>query len=165
MSADQNSSLRTYLNDHLAGSAGGVRRIRRLARALDHRPEAATLRTLAAEIAQDRDALATLTEHLGFTPSRFKQLAGRLADQAGRLATLGRLWRRTTFDDFIDSELMVLAVRGKLIGWEALHRAFGTSVVGPVDIGAIIARTERHQAVLIDLHRQLAAEVLHPDAG
>ncbi|MEU2631719.1 hypothetical protein ABZ641_32635, partial [Kitasatospora sp. NPDC007106] len=50
--------LAIYLNDHLAGSYGGTALARRIARTHPAGPDAPDLRTMAREIAEDRDELA-----------------------------------------------------------------------------------------------------------
>jgi hypothetical protein len=56
--------LGSYLNDHLAGATGGVELARRMAGSRRSQPPEATLRRLAAEIAQDRVVLLEMMSAL-----------------------------------------------------------------------------------------------------
>ncbi len=74
----QNEALDAYLNDHLAGAAAAVELVERIG---DNNPGtalAAHLEELGKAIEADRDTLEQLMERLGVTPSRPKQVAGKV---------------------------------------------------------------------------------------
>ncbi|XVQ11456.1 hypothetical protein ACQP1W_02430 [Spirillospora sp. CA-255316] len=112
--------LAIYLNDHLAGAAGGVARSRALARAHRGRPDEGRLRRLAGEIAADRGALLAITKSLGLPIRRYKSLAVSAAEKAGRLKFNGRLRSRSPLSDLVEIEALRLGVEGKAAGWRTL---------------------------------------------
>src|SRR3954468_19791737 len=80
-----------YLNDHLAGSTGGLELARRALGANRGTPFEAPLERLATEIADDRDALVDVMDLLGVGRDPIKVVAGWAAEKAGRLKLNGSL--------------------------------------------------------------------------
>ncbi|TDD98182.1 hypothetical protein [Actinomadura rubrisoli] len=112
--------LGIYLNDHLAGAAGGVELARRLARAHRGSDDAERLTRLAADIAADRGALLSILRSLGIPVRRYKSAAARAAEKAGRLKFNGRLLSRSPLSDLVELEALRVAVEGKAAGWRTL---------------------------------------------
>ena len=76
--------LGIYLNDHLAGATAGTELAHRTARShSDDGKNGATLRRLAAEIAQDRAALLDIMTALGVKVRRYKVSAAWIGEKAG----------------------------------------------------------------------------------
>ena len=77
------SMLGIYLNDHLAGATAGTELAHRMARSHgDDGKNGATLRRLAAEIAQDRAALLDIMTALGIKVRRYKVSAAWIGEKA-----------------------------------------------------------------------------------
>lgn len=112
--------LTIYLNDHLAGAAGGVDRAASTARA--HRDSAfgGPLRRLADDIAADRGALLSIMIRLGVPVRRYKSIAVWAAEKAGRLKPNGRLVGRSPLTDLVEFEALRLGVEGKAACWRTL---------------------------------------------
>lgn len=152
--------LHIYLNDHLAGSAAGTRRARRLADAERDGPDGRALRVVADEIANDRRQLLALIEQLGVPQHRYKQLLARLAEWAGLLKLNGRFWRRSPLSTLIEIEGLLIGVRGKLAGWETMRTVLATSTVGPVELDGLIDGAHRQLDTLGELHTTAARSAL-----
>ncbi|WP_067453215.1 hypothetical protein [Actinomadura macra] len=112
--------LGIYLNDHLAGAAGGVELARRAAGAHGGTGEGERLRRLADDIAADRGALLSIIMSLGIPVRRYKSMAVWAAEKAGRLKFNGRLRSRSPLSDLLELEGLRLAVEGKAAGWRTL---------------------------------------------
>jgi hypothetical protein len=144
--------LRLYLQDHLAGSMGGVALARRTAANHRQTPYGAELAALADEIEQDRETLVAIMSRLDVPPDRFKGLAAIAAERLGRLKLNGSLLRRSPLSTLIELEGMELGVRGKAAGWRALRRiADRDPRLQPDQLDTLIARaddqSERFEAI------------------
>ncbi|MEW1612745.1 MULTISPECIES: hypothetical protein [unclassified Streptomyces] len=149
--------LAIYLNDHLAGSAGGVELLRRAARAQPHEAVALQLRKLVDEVVQDRTALTQIMRELGIAPRRSRLLLGRLGEKAGRLKTNGRLLSRSPLSDVLELEAMRLGVEGKACCWRTLRALAETDRrLDPLRLEQLLRRAEE-QAELLETLRMSAA--------
>jgi hypothetical protein len=149
------SYLGIYLNDHLAGATAGVGRIRRLARSSRGSEAGAPLGAIAAEITEDRRILLGIMRSLGVPARRYKVLAGRLAEAAGRLKSNGRVVRRSPLSTLLELELMRVAVEGKTAGWQALRLLATTDA--RLDAGLLddlLERARRQQHTLEEIRRR-----------
>ena len=88
--------LRIYMQDHLAGSTGGIELAKRALGANEGTEYEAPLRRLVAEIQEDRDTLEATMRRLGFGPDRLKLLAGWGAEKLGQLKLTGSLLPRSS---------------------------------------------------------------------
>ena len=158
--SDAQHLLQIYVQDHLAVAAAGVRRARRLAAAERDGPDGRVLGEVASEIALDRQALQAVADTLGIAMPRVKQLAARAAEWVGLAKLNGRLVRRSPLSTLVEVEAMLIAVRGKLAGWETLRRSLGAATVGPVDLDELIARSRRQHDALADVHARVGPAVL-----
>ena len=118
--------LGIYLNDHLAGATGGVELARRIAGSRRSQPAAATLRRLAAEIAEDRAALLDMMSALGIPVRSYKVRAAWIGEKAARLKLNGYLLARSPLSGLEELEMLRLGVAGKAAGWRTLRAAAGT---------------------------------------
>ncbi len=115
------STLHTYLNDHLAGSVMALE-------LLDHLADAAStssdthqfFRSLRAEIAADQDTLKDLLQRVGGTESPIRRAGAWVAEKFARVklrvdeAVAGKL-------RFLEGlETLALGIQGKLALWTAL---------------------------------------------
>lgn len=117
----QHDLLAIYLTDHLAGAAGGSRRMRRLATAERDAVDGRELARIADEIEEDRLALRSMIDDAGIRPRWYKSVAARAAEAAGMLKLNGTVFRRSPLTSVLELELMRMAVTGKLALWGALH--------------------------------------------
>lgn len=115
------SPLAIYLNDHLAGSTGGLELARRTARAHRGRPAGEVLARIVAEIAEDREALLRIMRTLGVPVQRYKVAMGWVAEKAARLKPNGRLLRRSPLSSVVELESLRIGIEGKAAGWRALR--------------------------------------------
>ncbi|WP_411148455.1 hypothetical protein [Streptomyces sp. A30] len=159
--------LGIYLNDHLAGSTLGVDRVRMLADAESERdPELAdAVRPIAEEIAEDRASLLQIMRSLDVPVRRYKIVAGRLAERAGRLKANGRLVRRSPLTPMLELELLRLGVEGKAAGWRTLRRlADADTRLDPAQLDKLLERAHRQLDTLEHLRvRQITETFLQTD--
>jgi hypothetical protein len=154
-----------YLNDHLAGSTGGLELARRALGANRGTPFEAPLERLAAEIAEDRAALIDVMGRLGVARDPFKLWAGWLAEKWGRLKLNGRLTGYSPLSRVLELELLALGVEGKRAMWRALAGvAAGDARLAGVDLDALVRRAER-QRRLLDRERLRAAGIAFSAEG
>jgi hypothetical protein len=150
--------LGIYLNDHLGAATGGVELFRRAAAGARGTPLADRLARLAAEIEDDRAALAAAVEDLGLAVRHYKVAAGWVAERVGRLKPNGRLVRRSPLSSLLEVELMLAAVAGKAAGWRTLRAlADDDERLDPARFDALLERAQRQDQELTDLHRTAAA--------
>ncbi|PBC70460.1 hypothetical protein BX265_7884 [Streptomyces sp. TLI_235] len=150
--------LAIYLNDHLAGAYGGAALARRIAREHPTDPDSPDLRSLAREIAEDRDELVALMRALGVRPRRHRMLLGAAAELAGRLKLNGRVLRRSPLSDLLETEAMRSGVQGKTALWRALRAASSDDLLD-ARLRRLSARADR-QAEVLDARHAEAAELL-----
>ncbi|MCU7826739.1 hypothetical protein [Kitasatospora sp. DSM 101779] len=155
--------LAIYLNDHLAGSYGGAALARRIAREHPTGPDAPALRTLAKEVAEDRDELLALMRALGVRPRRHRMLLGSAAELAGRLKLNGRVLRRSPLSDLLETEAMRSGVQGKIALWRALRAASSDDLL-TARLQRLADRADRH-AEILDARQAEAAELLRHALG
>lgn len=148
-----------YLNDHLAGSTGGVELARRTLGANRGTAFEAPLERLATEIAEDREALLDVMTRLEVARDPLKVWAGWLAEKCGRLKLNGRLTGYSPLSRVLELELLALGVEGKRALWRALARvAESDARLEGVDLDALIGRAER-QRRLLERERLRAVEL------
>ncbi|MFJ9809192.1 hypothetical protein ACIRTB_13290 [Streptomyces sp. NPDC101158] len=160
---DAEQLLAIYLNDHLAGSSGGLSLIRRIAQNHRDTPLEASLSHLAREVAEDRASLREIMRVLGIPRRRARAVLGALAERAGRLKLNGRLVSRSPLSDVLEFEAMRLGVEAKGALWSALRSVADADP--RLDRGALerLLDRARHQAgVLEDLRLAAAARAFEP---
>jgi hypothetical protein len=112
--------LRIYLQDHLAGSTGGLELARRARSENEGTPYGPTLTQLADEIEADRRALEGIMEELGFGPDHPKNLVFWAAEKAGRLKLNGQLTGYSPLSRLLEIEGLLTGVNSKLWLWRTL---------------------------------------------
>jgi hypothetical protein len=146
-----------YLNDHLAGATGGLELARRAHGANRGTEFEAPLARLAAEIAEDRDALVDVMARLGVARDPVKVWAGWLAEKVARLKLNGRIAGYSPLSRVIELEALALGVEGNRALWRALAaEVAGDARLEGVDLAALGRRAER-QRRLIERERLRAA--------
>jgi len=114
--------LAVYLNDHLAGSAAGLRLARRCLERERETDLGRKLGGLVDEIEQDRDVLERVMARVGATPNPVKQAAASgavlLTLLRNRLPVLGS--GSGAVSRLEEIELLSLGIEGKRLLWRAL---------------------------------------------
>lgn len=151
--------LATYLNDHLAASTGAVELSRRTAASNRGSAYGETLAELAAEIEQDRAALASIMGRLGIGQDRVKTALGWSAEKLGRLKPNGRLIGYSPLSRLEELELLEVGVHGKLLLWEALRDA-APAPIPEAELDELIERARSQRSRLEQRRREAAAEAL-----
>ena len=146
--------LAIYLNDHLAGSVGGVETARRARASNEGTDFAAPLAALCAEIESDRETLETVMEELGVARSRIKPAIGWLGEKLGRLKPNGQLRGYSPLSRVVELELLLLGISGKLRLWALLGELVGTR--SKADFAALARRAEGQRATVADLQVKAA---------
>ena len=160
-SAQTETMLGIYLNDHLAGATAGRELARRTARSHRGREEGGALNRLAADIAQDRSALVSIMASVGVTVRAYKVGAAWIGEKAGRLKFNGRLLSRSPLSDLEELELLQLGVEGKAAGWRTLRARADTDArldAGRLD--ELISRAKRQVDEIEELRVRAASRVL-----
>jgi hypothetical protein len=154
-------ALRTYLNDHLAGSTLGVDHARQLERMLEGDPDGPVMTDIADEIEADRDALLGLMDRLGASKNPVKAATAWLAEKAGRIKFSGISSQDRDLGIFLALEAMALGVEGKRDLWVALRTvADRVPVLATVDLPDLIARAESQRARLETIRERMAPRAL-----
>jgi len=159
-SKDTSQLLRIYLNDHLAGSTGGVNLARRLAAQHRGTPAGPALERVAVDIAEDREALLAIMKELDIPVSRYKSVLTWIGERLGRLKLNGRLLRRSPLSSVLELEMMMLGANGKAAGWRALRTA---QVVDVDRLDELLERADQQSSTLEVLRVRAAAEVFSTD--
>ena len=158
--------LGIYLNDHLAGATGGLELARRVA--ASHRGRAAdgALQRLAADVAQDRAALADIMAALSIPVRAYKVYAARIGEKAARLKLNGYLFTRSPLSRLEELEMLRLGVEGKTAGWRTLRVLAETDKRLDSDqLDELIAKARRQADLLEDLRVRAAGQVIGLEAA
>jgi hypothetical protein len=153
--------LRIYLNDHLAGAAGGTGLARRLAQS--HRGTAAErdLASLLREVEDDRAALLEIMSKLDVVRTYYKEPIAALAERAGRLKLNGSLLRRSPLSTVVELEAMLLGVTGKRSGWLSLRElAQSDTRLDKARLDTLIGRADQQLATIERLRVRAVREAL-----
>jgi len=112
--------LGIYLNDHLAGSTGGLELARRTAGAHRGTEAGTTLTRLAKDIQEDRETLLEIMAALEVPVRQYKVASAWVTEKAGRLKLNGRLFDRSPLSSLVELETLRLGVEGKTCLWRTL---------------------------------------------
>jgi hypothetical protein len=149
--------LAIYLNDHLAGSTGGLELAKRAAGEHKGSELGAFLAGLCDEIAADRKELEAIMHELGVTANPAKQAVAWAGEKAGRLKPNGELRGRSPLTPLVELEALLLGITGKRSMWTALLADDGVArSVGRPRLERLVARAEQ-QRDDVDRHRLEAA--------
>ena len=152
-------SLAIYLRNHEAAAQAGRDLFRRTAANQRDRPYAAQLAELAAEVEEDLDSLHAIMRAARVSPDLVQGLALRLGERVGRLKPNGRLLGRAPLSDLIEVEALVVAVRAKAAGWQALSSVPAADWSETADTQVLYERAVDQAERLNAIHRQVAARV------
>lgn len=149
--------LKTYLQDHHAGSTMGLELARRTAGANEDTEYGPELARIADEIGADREVLEQVMERLEVKPSRLKDAGGWTAEKLGRLKPNNRLASYSPLSRVLELEGLLIGVTGKQALWEALRTVLGDSLDG-VSFAELADRAADQRSRLDALRRRAAAE-------
>jgi hypothetical protein len=153
--------LRIYLQDHLAGSTGGLELARRARGANQGTTYGDALATLADEIEEDRRELESIMRELGFGADRPKNLAFWAAEKAGRLKLNGQLTGYSPLSRMVELEGLISGVNGKLSLWRTLSDvAEAVPELDAARLATLIERAEGQVATLHELRARAGREAL-----
>jgi hypothetical protein len=153
--------LRIYLNDHLAGSAGGSALAHRLANSHKGTAAARELAALARAIDEDRDALIEIMGQLGIPRTYYKEPLAVIAERLGRFKLNGSLLHRSPLSSVVELEAMALGVTGKRSGWRSLRELAGSEPrLDGARLDTLIQRADDQLAVLEELRVRAVAEAM-----
>ncbi len=125
--ADADTALSVYLNDHLAGSAAGVRLAKRCGEAHRGTDLGLYLATLVGEIEEDRRVLERVMSSLGVRSNPVKQAGALGAETLARLKHLTPvLGSGPSVAPLEEIELLSLGIEGKRLLWGLLHELSGS---------------------------------------
>jgi hypothetical protein len=158
--------LRIYLQDHLAGSTGGLELARRARGANEGTPYGEALAKVADDIEADRRSLESVMDDLGFSPDRAKNLGFWMAEKAGRLKLNGQLTGYSPLSRMIEIEGLITGVNGKRSLWLTLRDVAAT--VPELDaerLGRLAERAEQQLETLHELRARAGREAFGGSAG
>ncbi|HEV3379296.1 MAG TPA: hypothetical protein VG126_18630 [Thermoleophilaceae bacterium] len=151
--------LRIYLQDHLAGSTGGVELARRARGANEGTPYGTSLAKLADDIEADRRTLESIMEDLGFGPDRAKNIGFWLAEKAGRLKLNGQISGYSPLSRMIEVEGLITGVNAKRSMWLTLRDiADALPELDPDRVERLIERAEQQLGRLHELRSRAGRE-------
>lgn len=150
--------LGIYLNDHLALAAAATRLARRMFKANSDSDLGRTLERLAAELEEERDAVARVLQALGHRPSRVKPAAAALVERIGLLKLNGRLTGYSPLSRVLELEGLsaLLGLNASL--WRTLRETepLAARLDGVVDLDRLSDQAEERRAQ-VDRFRPEAA--------
>jgi hypothetical protein len=151
--------LRIYLQDHLAGSTGGVELARRARGANEGTPYGEPLARLADDIEADRRALESLMDDLGFGADRAKNLVFWAGEKAGRLKFNGQITGYSPLSRMIEVEGLITGVNGKRSLWLTLRELAETDPdLDAERLARLVERAEQQLETLHDLRSRAGRE-------
>jgi hypothetical protein len=163
---EKTTFLAIYLNDHLAGAAGGVDRARSLAQAHRGRPDEERLRRLADDIAADRGGLLAIMRSLDIPVRRYKSIAVSAVEKMGRLKLNGQLRGRPPLTDVVESEAIRMGVEGKAACWRTLLALTGQYPdLDARELRKLLARAESQITVLEEFRTTAATNAFGGQHG
>ncbi len=122
MSVDPARCLAIYLQDHFAGSEGGVRLAARAARQHRSGELGRFLEWLVQSIREDQDVLRRTMVALDVQPSQTKRVAVIVGELAGRLKSNGNPLGSSPLTPVVELETLTAGVSGKRALWLTLRQ-------------------------------------------
>ena len=154
------SHLERYMRTHLSGSTAGVNLFDRAAKGLPE-PASSIVRRIHGELVEERVALRSMMHALGFHENPLMNTAAFVAERVARLKPNGDLLHRTAMTDLVELESMVIALGGKLAGWESLLAIVDQEpALDRALLEQLAAQAREQQATVRELHRAAAGRAL-----
>jgi hypothetical protein len=148
--------LAIYLNDHLAGSTGGIQLARRTRAANREEPEfGAPLTRLVEEIEADQATLEAVMKASDVSRDRVKPAGAWVAEKLGRLKPNGQLRGYSPLSRVLELEGLALGITGKLRLWTLLGERQDPRLAS-FDFGALAERAASQRATVEELQSAAA---------
>ena len=147
--------LHIYLNDHLAGSTGGLELAERIAENNEDNRLGDLMAGIAKEIEEDRDELQRLMDGLDVTRNPVKAAGAYVLEKLSQMKANGQLVGYSPLSRVLELEMLHMGITGKLQLWGALREVFGPRL-GEFDFERLIQRAES-QRDRVEEHRLAAA--------
>ena len=149
-------AMDVYLNDHMAGAMLGSELAEQIRDRHEGTPLGDLMRSIAAQIEEDRQTLIDLMEQMNVSRNPFKQASGWLAEKASRVKFSGLTSGELDQSAVMALESLTLCVAGKVCLWRALKEvASRYPPLASTDLDELIERAEAQHATLE--HERLAA--------
>jgi hypothetical protein len=154
------SHLERYMRTHLAGSTAGVDLFDRAAKGLPQ-PASSVIRRIHGELVEERVALRAMMDALGFRENTLFNSVAKLGERVARLKPNGNLLQRTAMTDVVELESMVIALSGKLAGWESLLAIVDREPrLDRAELEGLAAQAREQIATVRELHQAAASHAL-----
>jgi hypothetical protein len=138
--------LAIYLNDHLAGSTGGLELVKRIAKQNEGNDLGRFAAGLRPELAQDRESLRAMMRELGVREDPVKTAGGWAAEKIGRLKLNGELRGYSPLSPLVELEGLMLGIDGKRRMWVAFAETDALADrLGRERLQELIARADRQR--------------------
>jgi hypothetical protein len=142
-------AIDVYLNDHLAGAMLGSDLAGQIRDRYEGTPSGDLMRSIAAEIEEDRQTLLDLMDRMDVSRNPVKQATGWMVEKVSRLKLSGRVSGEPDYGAFMAFETLALGVAGKMCLWRALKVvASQYPQVASTDLDGLIARAEAQHTAL-----------------
>ena len=151
--------LAIYLNDHYAGSTGGLELARRARDSNTGTEFGAVLAEITDEIDWDRERLREIMRFCEVEPDRVKVAGAWAGEKLGRLKPNGELTSYSPLSRVVELEGLFVGISGKLSLWRNLERALGEHLVS-FELPKLIARAESQRDRVEELRLTAAADAL-----
>jgi len=147
--------LTTYLNDHFAGSTGGLDLAQRAAEANDGTELGALLSRIAAEIDEDRAVLRSVIDTLDAQQNPAKTAIAWAGEKAARLKPNDQLTGYSPLSRMVELEGLSLGIEGKRLLWLVLAEHGDPRLAG-FDFDQLAERAARQRDELEPFRRAAA---------
>jgi hypothetical protein len=164
--SESDRHLDVYLNDHLAGSAVGLRLIRRSRDRFTDSSFASVLARLADEFEEDRHSLEQVMSAVGATKNPVKEAVAAGAEIMMRVKNAAPVVGAGSdaVADFENIEVLELGVECKRLLWRALQRvAHGDERLRSIDLDSLERRADHQREALEGIRLELAGKALSSD--
>jgi hypothetical protein len=142
-------AIDVYLNDHLAGATLGSNLAEQIRDRHEGTPLGEVMRTIAAQVEEDRQTLIELMERMDVSSNPVKQAAGWVAEKASRVKFSGVVSGEPDHGAFMALESLTLGVAGKLSLWQALEQVKGDyPALASADLDGLVARAQAQHGTL-----------------
>lgn len=162
--ADAKTLLTVYLQDHHAGSVGGIELAKRCAKANTQEPLGGFLRAFVEGLQISQDLLEKVMAHNDIAPSPVKSPMALVAERVGRAKLNGQLVGYSPLSRLEELEALSAGVETQHNLWRTLKTLPEGSIPAGVDCDERIARTQKQREEL-EQHRADAARIAFSSLG
>jgi hypothetical protein len=143
------TAMDIYLNDHFAGAMLGSDLAGQIRDRHEGTPLGDRMRTIAAQIEEDRQTLDELMDGMSVSRNPIKQVTGWMAEKTSRVKFSGLVSGEPDHGAFMALESLTLGVAGKACLWKALKEVANQyPPLASTDLDGLIKRAEAQHDVL-----------------